>query len=58
MKDEDYVPHEVVGKIVAGATLCRAWRESAILILKRGRVEIDKKISTRQKTIYPLSLKE
>jgi DNA-binding XRE family transcriptional regulator len=26
-KDEDYIPHEVVGKIVAGATPCRAWRE-------------------------------
>ena len=26
-KDEDYVPHEVVGKIVAGAAPARAWRE-------------------------------
>jgi predicted transcriptional regulator len=26
-KDEDYIPHEVVGKIVAGATPSRAWRE-------------------------------
>ena len=26
-KDADYIPHEVVGKIVAGATPARAWRE-------------------------------
>lgn len=26
-KADDYVPHEVVGKIVAGATPARAWRE-------------------------------
>jgi hypothetical protein len=44
-KDGDYIPHEVVGKIVAGATVCRAWRE--YLELTQAEVAARMTFSTR-----------